>query len=101
HLAFTPFLAENTPAWSANGFLVNIGVPRVPAPMDYNAWFEAYLGGRWYIFDARHNMPRIGRVLVARGRDAADIPMIHTYGPHGLQRFDILTEEVIASGASS
>ncbi|MCV9937368.1 transglutaminase family protein [Boseaceae bacterium BT-24-1] len=101
HLAIALCRAMNIPARYCNGFLGDIGVPRDPAPMDYNAWFEAYLGGKWYIFDARHNMPRIGRVLVARGRDAADIPMIHTYGPHGLQRFDILTEEVIASGASS
>jgi transglutaminase-like putative cysteine protease len=99
HLAIALCRAMNIPARYCNGFLGDIGVPPDPAPMDYNAWFEAYLGGRWYIFDARHNMPRIGRVLVARGRDAADIPMIHTFGPHSLQKFEVITEEVKASGS--
>jgi hypothetical protein len=63
----------NIPARYANGFLGDIGVPPDPAPMDYNAWFEVFLDGRWFTFDARHNTPRIGRITVARGRDAADI----------------------------
>lgn len=99
HLAIALCRAMNIPARYCNGFLGDIGVPPDPAPMDYNAWFEAYLGGKWYVFDARHNVPRIGRILVARGRDAADIPMIHTFGPHVLQRFEIVTEEVIAEAA--
>lgn len=99
HLAIALCRAMNIPARYCNGFLGDIGVPPDPAPMDYNAWFEAYLGGKWYVFDARHNMPRIGRILVARGRDAADIPMIHTFGPHVLQRFEIVTEEVVAAAA--
>nr|WP_047577862.1 transglutaminase family protein [Methylobacterium sp. ZNC0032] len=99
HLAIALCRAMNIPARYCNGFLGDIGVPPDPAPMDYNAWFEAYLGGKWYVFDARHNMPRIGRILVARGRDAADIPMIHTFGPHLLQRFEIVTEEVVAAAA--
>lgn len=99
HLAIALCRAMNIPARYCNGFLGDIGVPPDPAPMDYNAWFEAYLGGKWYVFDARHNVPRIGRILVARGRDAADIPMIHTFGPHTLQRFEIITEEVVASTA--
>lgn len=94
HLAIAFCRCMNIPARYCNGFLGDIGVPPDPAPMDYNAWFEAYLGGKWYTFDARHNMPRIGRILVARGRDAADIPMIHTFGPHALQKFEIVTEEV-------
>lgn len=94
HLAIALCRAMNIPARYCNGFLGDIGVPPDPAPMDYNAWFEAYLGGRWWIFDARHNVPRIGRILVARGRDAADIPMIHTYGPHTLNRFEVITEEI-------
>lgn len=98
HLAIALCRAMNIPARYCNGFLGDIGVPPDPAPMDYNAWFEAYLGGQWYIFDARHNVPRIGRVLVARGRDAADIPMIHSFGPHILQKFEVITEEVAASG---
>lgn len=96
HLAVALTRAMNIPARYCNGFLGDIGVPRDPAPMDYNAWFEAYIGGHWHTFDARHNVPRIGRVLVARGRDAADIPMIHTFGPHMLQRFEVITEQVAA-----
>ncbi|CAH1659109.1 putative Transglutaminase-like cysteine protease [Hyphomicrobiales bacterium] len=99
HLAIALCRCMNIPARYCNGFLGDIGVPPDPAPMDYNAWFEAYLGGRWYTFDARHNTPRIGRILVARGRDAADIPMIHTFGPHMLQRFEIYTDELKASAA--
>lgn len=96
HLAVTLCRCMNIPARYCNGFLGDIGVPRDSAPMDYNAWFEAYLEGRWYTFDARHNRPRIGRILVARGRDAADIPMIHTFGPHLLQHFEVFTDEVVA-----
>jgi len=62
--------------------------------MDFNAWFEVFLGNRWFTFDARHNQPRIGRILIARGRDAADIPMIATFGSHRLARFSVVTEEV-------
>jgi transglutaminase-like putative cysteine protease len=62
--------------------------------MDFNAWTEVYLDGHWYTFDARHNVPRIGRIVVARGLDAADIPMIHTFGPHWLQEFTVMTDEV-------
>lgn len=97
HLAIALCRAMNIPARYCNGFLGDIGVPPDPAPMDYNAWFEAFLGGKWYVFDARHNVPRIGRILVARGRDAADVPMIHTFGPHVLAHFEIVTEEVSAT----
>ena len=62
--------------------------------MDFNAWFEVFLGNRWFTFDARHNQPRIGRILIARGRDAADIPMITTFGSHRLTRFTVVTEEI-------
>ena len=96
HLAVALTRCMNIPARYCNGFLGDIGVPPNPAPMDYNAWFEAFIGGRWYTFDARHNVPRIGRILVARGRDAADIPMIHTFGPHILQKFEVITELVSA-----
>ena len=94
HLAVALTRCMNIPARYCNGFLGDIGVPPNPAPMDYNAWFEAFIGGRWHTFDARHNVPRIGRVLVARGRDAADIPMIHTFGPHILQKFEVITDKV-------
>lgn len=94
HLAVALCRCMNIPARYANGFLGDIGVPADPAPMDYNAWFEAYLDGKWYIFDARHNMPRIGRITVARGRDATDIPLATSFGPHILNKFKVWTEEV-------
>ena len=84
----------NIPARYANGFLGDIGVPRDPAPMDYNAWVEVYLGGRWYTFDARHIEPRIGRIKVAAGRDATDIPLVTSFGPHVLNSFKVWTDEV-------
>ncbi len=63
--------------------------------MDFSGWFEAYLGGRWYTFDARHNKPRIGRVLMARGRDAADVAISTTFGPSFLKQFLVVTDEII------
>lgn len=95
HLAVALCRCMNIPARYCNGYLGDIGVPPDAAPMDYNAWFEAFLDGRWFTFDARHNVPRIGRILVARGRDAADIPMIHTFGSHVLQTFQVITDEVV------
>jgi transglutaminase-like putative cysteine protease len=72
HLAITLCRCMNIPARYCTGYLGDIGVPRDPAPMDFSAWFEVYLDGRWLSFDARHNQPRIGRIVIARGRDAAD-----------------------------
>jgi transglutaminase-like putative cysteine protease len=95
HLAVALCRCLNIPARYCNGYLGDIGVPANPAPMDFNAWFEAYIGGRWYVFDARHNTPRIGRITVARGRDAMDIPMLHSFGAHILRRFEVITEEVV------
>jgi transglutaminase-like putative cysteine protease len=94
HLSIALCRAMNIPARYCNGYLGDIGVPPDPAPMDFNAWTEVYLDGRWYTFDGRHNVPRIGRIVVARGLDAADIPMIHTFGPHWLQEFTVITEEL-------
>jgi transglutaminase-like putative cysteine protease len=94
HLAVALCRCLNIPARYCNGYLGDIGVPPDASPMDFNAWFEAYLGGRWFTFDPRHNRPRIGRILIARGRDAADIPMITTFGSHALTRFTVVTEEV-------
>ena len=94
HLAVALCRCLNIPARYCNGYLGDIGVPPDPAPMDFNAWFEVFLGGRWFTFDARHNQPRIGRILIARGRDAADIPMIASFGPHRLTRFAVITEEI-------
>src|SRR5450432_37391 len=93
HLAVTQCRCLNIPARFCNGYLGDIGVPPDPAPMDFNAWFEAYVGGRWYTFDARHNQPRIGRILISRGRDAADVAMITSFGPHRLRKFEIIKEE--------
>ena len=94
HLAIALCRSMNIPARYATGYLGDIGVPTVPAPMDFSAWFEAYLGGRWFTFDARHNTPRVGRILVARGRDAADCAITTSFGQTRLVQFDIVTEEV-------
>jgi transglutaminase-like putative cysteine protease len=94
HLAITLCRCLNIPARYCNGYLGDIGVPPDPAPMDFNAWMEAYIGGCWYTFDPRHNARRNGRILIARGRDAADIPMITSFGPHKLTKFNVVTEEI-------
>jgi transglutaminase-like putative cysteine protease len=96
HLAVTLCRCMNIPARYCTGYLGDIGVPRDPNPMDFSAWFEAYLGGGWYTFDARHNTPRIGRILIARGRDAADVPISTTFGPTMLKTFKVVTDEVEA-----
>ena len=88
HLAITLIRCMNIPARYVNGYLGDIGVPIVD-PMDFSAWIEVYLGGRWITFDPRNNIPRIGRIVVARGRDAADIPLINSFGPHWLKSFRV------------
>lgn len=94
HLAIALCRCMNIPARYATGYLGDIGVPAVPAPMDFSAWFEVFLGGRWFTFDARHNTPRIGRILMARGRDAADCAITTTFGQSQLVQFQIVTQEV-------
>jgi transglutaminase-like putative cysteine protease len=94
HLAITLCRCMNIPARYCTGYLGDIGVPRDPAPMDFSAWFEVYLDGRWFTFDARHNHPRIGRVIIARGRDAADVAISTSFGPAFLDRFTVLTEKL-------
>ena len=84
----------NIPARYCTGYLGDIGVPAVPDPMDFSAWFEVYLDGRWYTFDARHNTPRIGRVVMARGRDATDVAISTAFGAAQLSRFTVITDEV-------
>lgn len=96
HLAITFCRCLNVPARYCTGYLGDIGVPPMPSPMDFCAWFEVYLGGKWYAFDARNNAPRIGRVLVARGRDAADVAMTTSFGVNLLQSFKVWTDEVPA-----
>ena len=99
HLAVTLCRCMNIPARYVNGYLGDIGVPPDPAPMDFNAWFEVYLDGSWFTFDARHNARRIGRIPIARGRDACDVPMIQTFGAHVLKTFRVVTEEVAGGPA--
>jgi transglutaminase-like putative cysteine protease len=94
HLAITLCRCMNIPARYCTGYLGDIGVPPVPDPMDFSAWFEAYLGGRWYTFDARHNTPRIGRILMARGRDATDVAISTSFGESKLAGFKVVTEEM-------
>lgn len=97
HLAVAFCRCMNIPARYCTGYLGDIGVPPSPDPMDFSAWFEAYLGGRWHTFDPRNNVPRIGRVLIAQGRDAADVPISNTFGPNVLKGFRVWTDEVPAS----
>jgi len=94
HLAIAFCRALNIPARYATGYLGDIGIPAQPYPMDFSAWFEVYLGGRWYTLDARHNTPRIGRVLMAVGRDAADVALTTSFGPTILRNFQVWTDEV-------
>jgi transglutaminase-like putative cysteine protease len=94
HLAITLCRCMNIPARYCTGYLGDIGVPVDPAPMDFSGWFEAYLDGKWHTMDARHNHPRIGRLLIARGRDATDAAISTAFGNAELKRFDILTREV-------
>jgi transglutaminase-like putative cysteine protease len=94
HLAITLCRAMHIPARYATGYLGDIGVPVSPSHMDFSAWFEVYLGDRWWTFDARHNTPRIGRVLIATGRDAADVAITTSFGSSRLTKFTVVTEEV-------
>jgi transglutaminase-like putative cysteine protease len=97
HLAVTLCRCLNIPARYCTGYLGDIGVPLSPHPMDFSAWFEVYLGGQWYTFDARNNVPRIGRVLMARGRDAADVALTTTFGVNQLESFKVWTDDVTAN----
>lgn len=97
HLAVAFCRALNIPARYCTGYLGDAGLPPPYAPGDFAAWFEAYLGGQWYTFDPRNNTPRIGRVLVARGRDAADVAMVTTFGPNTLDSFKVWNDELTPS----
>jgi transglutaminase-like putative cysteine protease len=94
HLAVTLCRCMNIPARYCTGYLGDIGIPPVDAPMDFSAWFEVYLDGKWFTFDARHNTPRIGRIVMARGRDATDVAISTTIGATQLTQFTVITEEV-------
>jgi len=101
HLAVTLCRCLNIPARYTTGYLGDIGVPRNDSPMDFSAWFEAFLDGRWYAFDARHNEPRIGRIVVARGRDAGDVPITMAFGDSRIRRFEVVTEELRDAGGTT
>ena len=94
HLAITLCRCLNIPARYCTGYMGDIGVPQSPDPMDFSGWFEAYLGHRWYTFDARSNKPRIGRVPIAYGRDAGDVAISTTFGPNVLTSFRVISEEL-------
>lgn len=93
HLAVAFCRAMNIPTRYCTGYISDVGLPPPYAPMDLAAWIEVYLSGRWFVFDPRNNDRRIGRVPMAYGRDAADVPLTHTFGPNTLTRFAVITEE--------
>jgi transglutaminase-like putative cysteine protease len=101
HLAVTLCRAMNIPARYCTGYLGDIGIPPVDAPMDFSAWFQVYLGGAWRTFDARHARPRIGRILMAYGRDATDVAITTLFGSAVLAGFTVVTEEVAEMRAAS
>jgi transglutaminase-like putative cysteine protease len=94
HLAITFLRALNVPCRYVTGYLGDIGVPPVPCPMDFSAWFEVYLGGRWWTMDARHNVQRIGRILMGHGRDAVDVALTTSFGAANLSKFTVWTDEL-------
>jgi transglutaminase-like putative cysteine protease len=101
HLAVTLCRALNIPARYATGYLPDVGVPLDPNPMDFSAWFEVYLEDRWWTFDARHNHPRIGRVLMATGRDASDVAITTSFGMAQLTHFAVVSEQVWEANATT
>ena len=94
HLAITFCRCMNIPARYCTGYLSDVGTPPPYAVGDFAAWFEAWIGGRWHLFDPRNNVPRIGRILMARGRDASDVAIATTFGPNTLERFTVWTDEI-------
>jgi transglutaminase-like putative cysteine protease len=101
HLAIAFCRSLNIPARYCTGYLSDLGTPKPWAAGDFAAWFEAYIGGRWQMFDPRNNVPRLGRVLMARGRDAIDVAITTTFGPNTLVSFKVITDETPASAAKS
>ena len=94
HLAVAFCRCLNIPARYCTGYLSDVGLPPPYPPNDFAAWMEVYLGGRWWVLDPRNNAPRIGRILIAQGRDAADVPLTHTFGPNTLVGFRVWTDEL-------
>jgi transglutaminase-like putative cysteine protease len=101
HLAVALCRCLNIPARYCTGYLGDIGMPPPYGPMDFAGWFEAYLGGAWHTFDPRNNVPRIGRILIARGRDAVDVAISTTFGPNTLLSFKVWTDEIAAAASSA
>jgi transglutaminase-like putative cysteine protease len=101
HLAVALCRCMNIPARYCTGYLGDIGIPPLPGDMDFSGWFEAYLGGRWYTFDARFNTPRIGRILIARGRDAADVAISTAFGANTLKQFKVWADEIVPALGSA
>jgi transglutaminase-like putative cysteine protease len=93
HLAIAFCRCLNIPARYCTGYISDIGVPPPHAAMDFAAWMEVFLGDRWHVFDPRNNEPRVGRILIARGRDAADVPLTHSFGPSTLAGFRVWVDE--------
>jgi len=94
HLAIAFCRCMNIPARYCTGYLSDIGTPLPYPPGDFAAWFEAWIGGRWHLFDPRNNVPRVGRFLMARGRDASDVAIATTFGPNVLESFKVWTDEI-------
>jgi transglutaminase-like putative cysteine protease len=101
HMGVTLCRAMNIPARYCFGYMPDIGVEIPDVAMDFHAWFEVYLGGKWHTFDARHNVPRIGRVPIARGRDAVDCAMVTTYGAAILEKMTVWADEATQDDLSS
>jgi transglutaminase-like putative cysteine protease len=97
HLALTFCRCMGIPARYCTGYMGDIGIPVDPNPMDFSGWFEVYLSGRWYTADARHNKPRIGRILMGTGRDAADVALTTSFGRMDLTKFVVISDEVVAA----
>ena len=100
HLAIAFCRALNIPDRYCTGYLSDVSTPLPYPPGDFAAWFEAYLGGHWQMFDPRNNTPSFGRALIARGRDAADVAITTTFGPNTLQGFRVWTDEVVAQAST-
>jgi transglutaminase-like putative cysteine protease len=95
HLAVAFCRCMGIPARYCTGYMGDIGIPPEPFPMDFSGWFQAWLSGRWFTFDARHNVPRIGRILMATGRDAADVALSTSFGRMELRKFEVVSDEVV------
>ena len=100
HLAIAFCRCMNIPARYCTGYLSDVGTPPPYAVGDFAAWFEAWIGGRWHTFDPRNLVPRIGRILMARGRDASDVAIATTFGPNTLESFRVWTDEITESAVS-